>query len=84
MVLRNITLIGTGRRARIVGEFSVVDSYLFADVSSGLNTSPEQVSINLVNLKLVRIAIIKLKNTLKTLTIHVVNCTVLKLSKSYC
>ena len=82
LVLRNITLIGTGSRARITGEFSVVDSYLFADVSRGLNTSPEQVSINLVNLKLIRIGIIKLKNTLTTLNIHVVNCTVLKLSKS--
>ena len=83
LVLRNITLIGTGSRARIAGEFSVLDSYLFADVSRGSNTSPEQVSINLVNLKLIRIGIIKLKNTLKTLKIHVVNCTVLKLLKSY-
>ena len=83
LVLRNITLIGTGSRARIAGEVSVIDTYLFADVSRSLNTSPEQVSINLVNLKLIGIGIIKLKNTLKTLNIHVVNCTVLKLSKSY-
>ena len=82
LVLRNITLIGTGSRARIAGEFSVVDSYLFADVSRCLNTSPEQVSMKLVNLKLIRIGIIKLINTLKTLNIHVVNCTVSKLSKS--
>ena len=81
-VLGNITLIGTGNRAKIAGEFSVVDSYLFADVSRGLNTSLEQVSINLVNLKLIRIGIIKLKNTSTTLNIHVVNCTVSKLSKS--
>ena len=81
-VLRNITLIGTGSRAMIAGEFSVVDSYLFADASRGLNTSPEQVSINLVNLKLIGIGIIKLKNTLTTLNIQVVNCTVSKLKKS--
>ena len=82
LVLRNITLIGIGSRARIAEEFSVVGSYLFADVSRGLNTSPEQVNIKLVNLKLIRIGIIKLKNTLKTLNVHVVNCTVSKLSKS--
>ena len=81
-VLRNITLIGTGSRAMIAGEFSVVDSYLFADASRGLNTSPEQVIINLVNLRLIRIGIIKLKNTLTTLNIQVVNCTVSKLKKS--
>ena len=75
-------MIGTGSRARIAGEFSVVDSYLFDDVSRGLNMSPEQVSINLVSLKLIRIGIIKLKSTLKTSSIHVVNCTVSKLSKS--
>ena len=80
LVLRNITLIGTEGRAGIAGEFSVVGSYLFADVARGLNTSPEQVSINLVNLKLIRIGIIKLKNTLATLNIQVVNCTVSKLS----
>ena len=71
-VLRNITLIGT----------EVVDSYLFADVARGLNTSPEQVSINLLNLELIRILIIKLKNSLTTLNVQVVNCTVSKLSKS--
>ena len=81
-VLRNITLIGTEGKARIAGEFSVVGSYLFADVARGLNKSQEQVSINLVNLKLIRIGIIKLKNTLTTLKVQVVNCTVLKLSKS--
>ena len=82
LVHRNITLIGTEGRARIAGEFSVVGSYLFADVARGLNTSPEQVIINLVNLNLIRIGIIKLKNTLTTLNIQVVNCTVSKLSKS--
>ena len=51
LVLRSITLIGTGNRAKIAGEFSVVGSYLFADISRGLNTSPGQVSINLVNLR---------------------------------
>ena len=78
----NITLIGTNGRAKIVGEFSVVGSYLFADVARGLYTSQEQVSINLVNLKLVRIGIIKLKNTLTTLNVQVFNCTVSKLSKT--
>ena len=82
LVLRNITLIGTEGRARIAGEFPVVASYLFADVARGLNTSPEQVSINLVNLKLIRIGIIKLKNTLTTLNVQVVDCTFSKLSKS--
>ena len=82
LVLRNITLICTGSWARIAGEFSVVGGYLFADVSRGLNILQEQVSIKLVNLKLIRIGIIKLKNTLTTLNIHVVNCTVSKLSKS--
>ena len=82
LVLRNITLIGTEGRARIAGEFPVVASYLFADVARGLNTSPEQVSINLVNLKLIRIGIIKLKNALTTLNVQVVDCTFSKLSKS--
>ena len=82
LVLANITLIGTEGRAKIVGELSVVDSCLFADVARGSSTSQEQVSINLVNLKLIRIGIIKLKNTLTTLNVQVVNCTVLKLSKS--
>ena len=82
LVFRNITLIGTEGWARIAGEFSVVGSYLFADVARGLNTSPEQVSINLMNLKLIRIGIIKLKNTLTTLNVQLVNCTVSKLSKS--
>ena len=82
LVLRNITLIGTEGRARIAGEFPVVASYLFADVARGLNTSPEQVSINLVNLKLIRIGIIKLKHTLTTLNVQVVDCTFSKLSKS--
>ena len=44
--------------------------------------SQEQVSINLVNLKLIRIGIIKLKNTLTTLNVQVFNCTVSKLSKT--
>ena len=83
LVLRNITLIGTEGRARIAGEFSVVGGYLFADVARGLYTPPEQVSINLVNLELIRIGTIKLKNTLTTLNVQVVNCTVSKLSKSY-
>ena len=78
----NITLIGTDGRAKIVGEFSVVGSYLFADIARGLYTSQEQVSINLVNLKLLRIGIIKLKNTLTTLNVQVFNCTVSKLSKT--
>ena len=78
----NITLIGTDGRAKIVGEFSVVGSYLFADIARGLYTSQEQVSINLVNLKLIRIGIIKLKNTLTTLNVQVFNCTVSKLSKT--
>ena len=82
-VLRNITLTGTEGKARIAGEFSFVGGYLFADVPRGLNTSPEQVSINLVNLKLIGIGIIKLKNTLTTLNVEFVNCTVSKLSKSY-
>ena len=82
LVPANITLIGTDGRAKIVGEFSVVGSYLFADVARGLYTSQEQVSINLVNLKLIRIGIIKLKNTLTTLNVHVFNCTVSKLSKT--
>ena len=82
MILRNITLIGTEGRARIAGEFSVLASYLFVDVARGLNTSPEQVSINLVNLKLIKIGIIKLKNTLITLNVQVVDCMVSKLSKS--
>ena len=80
-VLANITLIGTEGRAKIVGKFSVVGSYLFADVARGLYTSQQQVSINLVNLKLIRIGIIKLKNTLTTLNLQVFNCTVSKLSK---
>ena len=78
----NITLIGTDGRAKIVGEFSLVGSYLFADVARGFYTSQEQVSINLVNLKLIRIGIIKLKNTLTTLNVQVFNCTVSKLSKT--
>ena len=82
LVPANITLIGTDGRAKIVGEFSVVDSYLFADVARGLYTSQEQVSINLMNLKLIRIGIIKLKNTLTTLNVQVFNCTVSKLSKT--
>ena len=82
LVLRNITLIGTGSWARITGELSVVASYLFADVSRGLNMSQEQVSINLLNLRLIRIGIIKLKNILTTLNVHVVNCTDSMLSKS--
>ena len=80
-VLANITLIGTEGRAKIVGKFSVVGSYLFADVARGLYMSQQQVSINLVNLKLIRIGIIKLKNTLTTLNLQVFNCTVSKLSK---
>ena len=80
-VLANITLIGTEGRAKIVGKFSVVGSYLFADVGRGLCTSQQQVSINLVNLKLIRIGIIKLKNTLTTLNLQAFNCTVSKLSK---
>ena len=80
-VLANITLIGTEGRAKIVGKFQVVGSYLFADVARGLYTSQQQVSINLVNLKLIRIGIIKLKNTLTTLNLQVFNCTVSKLSK---
>ena len=82
LVPANITLIGTDGRAKILGEFSVVGSYLFADVTRGLYTSQEQVSINLVNLKLIRIGIIKLKNTLTTLNVQVFNCTVSKLSKT--
>ena len=82
LVPANITLIGTNGRAKIVGEFSVVGSYLFADVARGLYTSQEQVSINLVNLKLIRIGIIKLQNTLTTLNVQVFNCTVSKLSKT--
>ena len=82
LVPANITLIGTDGRAKIVGEFSVVDSYLFADVARGLYTSQEQVSINLVNIRLIRIGIIKLKNTLTTLNVQVFNCTVSKLSKT--
>ena len=81
-VLASTTLIGTEGRAKIVGEFSVVGSYLFADAARGLYTSQEQVSIKLVNLKLIRIGIIKLKNTLTTLNVQVFNCTVSKLSKS--
>ena len=83
LVLRNITLIGTEGRARIAGEFSGVGGYLFADIPRGLDTPPEQVSINLVNLELIRIGIIKLKNKLTTLNVEVVNCTVSKLSKSH-
>ena len=82
-MFRNITLIGTEGRARIAGEFSVVGGYLFADIARGLYTPPEQVNINLVNLELIRIGIIKLKNTLTTLNVQVVNCTVSKLSKSH-
>ena len=82
LVLANTTLIGTEGRAKIVGEFSVVGSYLFADVARGLYTSQAQVSINLVNLKLIRIGIIKIKNTLTTLNVQVFNCTVSKLSKT--
>ena len=82
LVPANITLIGTDGRAKIVGEFSVVGSYLFADVARGLYTSQEQVSINLMNLKLIRIGIIKLKNTLTTLNVQVFNSTVSKLSKT--
>ena len=82
LVPANITLIGTDGRAKIVGEFSVVGSYLFADVARGLYTSQKQVSINLMNLKLIRIGIIKLKNTLTTLNVQVFNCTVSKLSKT--
>ena len=82
LVPANITLIGTDGRAKIIGEFSVVGSYLFADVARGLYTSQEQVSINLANLKLIRIRIIKLKNTLTTLNVQVFNCTVSKLSKT--
>ena len=82
LVLRNITLIGIEGKARIAGGFSVIGSYLFADVARSLNTPPEQVSINLVNLKLTKIGIIKLKNTLTSLNIQVVDCTVSKMSKS--
>ena len=82
LVPANITLIGTEGRAKIVGEFSVVGSYLFADVRRGLYTSQEQVNINLVNLRLIRIGIIKLKNTLTTLNVQVFNCKVSKLSKT--
>ena len=82
LVPANITLIGTKGRAIIVGEFSVVGRYLFADVARGLYTSQKQVSINLVNLKLIRIGVIKLKNTLKTLNVQVLNCIVSKLSKT--
>ena len=82
LVPANITLIGTGGRAKIVGEFSVVGSYLFAYVTRGLYKSQEQVNINLVNLKLIRIGIIKLKNTLTTLNVQVFNCKVSKLSKT--
>ena len=78
----NITLIGTDGRAKIVGAFSVFGSYLFADVTRGLYTSQEQVNINLVNLKLIRIGIIKLKNTITTLNVQVFNCKVSKLSKT--
>ena len=80
--LRNITLIGIQGRARIHGQVPVVDSYLFDDATRGLYTSPVQVSINLLNLRLMRIGIIKLKNTSTTLNVKVVNCTVSKLSKS--
>ena len=83
LVPANITLIGTKGRAKIVGEFSVVGRYLFADVARGLYTSQKQVSINLVNLKLIRIGVIKLKNTLKTLNVQVLNCIVSKLSKTF-
>ena len=82
LVPANITLIGTKGRAKIVGEFSVVSRYLFADVARGLYTTQKQVSINLVNLKLIRIGVIKLKNTLKTLNVQVLNCIVSKLSKT--
>ena len=82
LVPANITLKGTDGRAKIVGEFSFVGSYLFSDVARGLYTSQEQVSINLVNLKLIRIGIIKLKNTLTTLNVQVFNCTVSKLSRT--
>ena len=82
LVPANITLIGTDGRAKIVGEFSVFGSYLFADVARGLYQSQKQVSINLMNLKLIRIGIIKLKNTLTTLNVQVFNCTVSKLSKT--
>ena len=82
LVPANITLIGTDGRAKIVGAFSVYGSYLFADVTRGLYTSQEQVNINLVNLKLIRIGIIKLKNTITTLNVQVFNCKVSKLSKT--
>ena len=82
LVPANITLIGTKGRAKIVGEFSVVGRYLFADVARSLYTSQKQVSINLVNLKLIRIGVINLKNTLKTLNVQVLNCIVSKLSKT--
>ena len=82
LVPANITLIGTDGRAKIVGEFSVFGSYLFADATRGFYTSQEQVNINLVNLKLIRIGIIKLKNTLTTLNVQVFNCKVSKLSKT--
>ena len=80
--LRNITLKGIQGRASIHGQIPVVDSYLFDDVTRGLYTSPVQVSINLLNLRLIRIGIIKLKNTSTTLNVKVLNCTVLKLSNS--
>ena len=82
LVPANITLTGTDGRAKVVGEFSFVGSYLFSDVARRLYTSQEQVSINLVNLKLIRIGIIKLKNTLTTLNVQVFNCTVSKLSRT--
>ena len=81
-VFSNITLIGIEGSARIAGEFPVAGSYLFADVVRGSHKSLEQVSINLVNLKLIRIGIIKLKYTLVTLNVQVLSCTVSKLSKS--
>ena len=80
--LMNITLIGIQGRARIYGQIPIVDNYLFDDVTRGLYTSPVQVSLNLLNVRLIRIGIIKLKNTLTTLNVRVVNCTVSKLSKS--
>ena len=80
--LRNITLIGIQGRARIHGQIPFVDSYLFDDLTRGLYTSPVQISINLLNLRLTRIGIIKLKNTSISLNVKIVNCTVSKLSKS--
>ena len=82
LVQTNITLIGITGKARIEGENPVVDNYLFNDKAGDSYTSRRQVTINIVNLELIRIGIIAVKNRALTLNLQLDNCTVSNLSSS--